>query len=224
MGSLAGACLLFLGMHWIVSGSPLRTPIANLLGERLFKALFAIIITLSLVWMAFAFMAAPYAETWGTAQALKPFSIGLMLLSFLLLISGVLDKNPTTLGLVPPDQVEARGMVRVTRHGGLLGLGLWGLAHFMVNGDWASHLLYGTIAIEGLIGPLNLDRKYRIKHGAAWDKFAAQTSYLPFSAILSGRNKLVLSEINGWMVLAAIGLFGLVMYYHQAWFGVALLP
>ena len=219
MESLIAACLFFLGMHWIISGSPLRTPIVNLLGEQLFKALFALTIAGSLIWMGMAFAAAPYIETWGTATALKPVSLVLMFFAFLMLTTGALDKNPTTLGLVPPDQVEARGMVRITRHAGLLGLGLWGLAHLIVNGDVASHWLYGTIAFEGLIAPLNLDRKYRARYGEAWKKFTEQTSYLPFVAIISGRNKLVLSELNIWGALVGVGLFAFVLYFHQSWFG-----
>ena len=221
MESLIAACLFFLGMHWIISGSPLRTPIVGLLGEPLFKGLFSLSIFVALGWMALAFSNAPYIETWGTATALKPASLVLMALCFLMLTTGALDKNPTTLGILPPDQVEARGMVRITRHAGLLGLGLWGLAHFIVNGDVASHWLYGTIAFQGLIAPLNLDRKYRARYGEAWERFTAQTSYLPFVAILRGRNKLVLSELNIWGALAGIGLFALVLYFHQAWFGVA---
>lgn len=224
MESLIASCLLFLGMHWIISGSPLRAYVVKPLGEPLFKALFALTIAGSLVWMGLAFSAAPYQPTWGTAEALKPVSLVLMALAFLMLVTSAFDKNPTTLGMVPPDQVEARGMVRITRHAGLLGLGLWGLAHFIVNGDWASHWVYGTIAFEGLIAPLNLDRKYRARYGEAWEKFTAQTSYLPFAAILSGRNKLVIRELNGWAALAGIGLFTLVLYFHQAWFGVSPLP
>ena len=224
MDSLIASCLFFLGMHWIISGSPLRAPVVKLFGEKLFKRLFAASIFVALSWMAVAFSSAPYVETWGTAAALKPVSLVLMVLSFLMLTTSALDKNPTTLGLVPPDQVEARGMVRITRHAGLFGLGLWGLAHFIVNGDVASHWVYGTIAFQGLIAPLNLDRKYRARYGEAWEKFTAQTSYLPFVAIASGRNKLVVSELNKWGALAGIGLFLLTLYFHQAWFGVSPLP
>ena len=174
--------------------------------------------------MAFAFSAAPYLPTWGTADALKPISLILMFFVFLLLPMSIFDKNPTLMGLVPPDQVTARGMVRITRHAGLIALGLWGLAHFIINGDWASHLLYGTIAFEGLIAPMNLDRKYRARYGESWDKFTSQTSYLPFIAIMSGRNKLVLSELNIWGALIGIVLFVTVLYFHQSWFGSSPLP
>ena len=220
MGSLIAATALFLGMHWIISGSPLRETIVARTGEAPFKAGFALIITVSIVWMGWAYAHAPYVATWGTAAGLKPLSWGLMALAFVLFAASLTDRNPTTLGRVPPDQVQARGMVRITRHAGLFGLGLWGLAHFLVNGDWASHLLFGSFAFQGLVAPLNLDRKYRRRYGAAWEAFARQPSYLPFVAIAQGRNRLVPGEINWIAVLAALGLFVLTLVYHQAWFGV----
>lgn len=214
---------VFLAMHWIVSGSPLRTPIVKFLGEKLFKVLFSISIVVALSWMIYAFLAAPYVPTWGTAESLKPLTLGLMLLVCLMLPLSIFDKNPTTLGIFPPDQVSARGIVRISRHAGLIALGLWGLAHLIVNGDWASHWLYGTIAFEGLIGPLNLDRKYRARYGEAWLKFSQQTSYLPFAAIISGRNKLVLTELNPWGLIAGLSLFVTLIYFHKAWFGISVL-
>jgi uncharacterized membrane protein len=219
MESLIAATALFLGMHWIVSGSPLRGVIVARMGEGPFKAAFALTITLSIVWMGWAYAHAPNVPTWGTAAGLKPVSWVLMALAFVMFGASVTARNPTTLGSVPPDQVEARGIVRITRHAGLFGLGLWGGAHFIVNGDWASHLLFGSFAFQGLIAPLNLDRKYRQRHGAAWDAFARQTSYLPFVAIAQGRNRLVLGEINWIAVAVALGLYALVFANHQAWFG-----
>jgi uncharacterized membrane protein len=219
MESLIAATALFLGMHWIVSGSPLRGVIVARLGEGPFKAAFALVITVSIVWMGWAYAHAPDIPTWGTAASLKPLNWVLMALAFVMFGASVTAKNPTTLGRVPPDQVEARGVVRITRHAGLFGLGLWGLAHFIVNGDWASHLLFGSFAFQGLVAPLNLDRKYRQRYGAAWDVFARQTSYLPFVAIAQGRNRLVLGEINWIAVAVALGLYALTFANHQVWFG-----
>lgn len=220
MGSLLAATALFVGLHVLLSGSPLRAHAVARTGEPAFKLGFSLAIALSLVWMGWAYAHAPHLETWGTASALKPLSFGLMLLAFLLFAAGLAERNPTTLGLLAPDQVEVRGMIRITRHPGLLALGLWGLAHFIVNGDWASHLLFGSFAFEGLIAPLNLDRKYRRRHGAAWDVFARQTSYLPFVAILRGRNRLVWRELP-WLALA-LGLvaFWLALELHPRVFGV----
>ena len=223
MESLIAACLFFLGMHWIISGSPLRDQVVNLLGEKLFKALFSISIFIAIGWMGIAYANAPELTTWGTAEQLKPVSLVIMLLAFLMLTTGAMDQNPTTLGLVAPDQVEARGMVRITRNAGLFGFGLWGVAHFIVNGDVASHWLYGTFMFQGLIAPLNMERKYKTRYGDGWTKFTDQTSYIPFAAIITGRNKLVISELNIWGALIGLGLFLLVLWYHQSWFGVSAL-
>lgn len=218
METLILATAVFIGMHRF-AGTPLRDVVASRLGEIPFKILFAIIITASLVAMVLSYRSAPYIETWGTAEALKPLAWILMAFSFVFLLLSVTEKNPTLLGLVSPDQVEAKGILRITRHPGLIGLGLWGLSHFLVNGDWASHLLFGSFAFEGLIGPLSLDRKYRRRYGATWDAFARQTSYLPFLAIIQGRNRLVLSEIKWPMALLALILYAIVLYYHERLFG-----
>jgi len=219
MENLIAACLLFLTMHWVVSGSPLRAPLVSVLGENLFKILFALITTINLIWMGVAYSSAPYVQTWGILIGLKPITIIIMFMVCIMLPMSIFDKNPTLLGLVSPDNVKAKGMLRITRHAGLIALGLWGMAHFIVNGDWASHIMFGTIAFEGLVGPLNLDRKYKARYGHAWDKFAAQTSYLPMGAIFSGRNKLVLNELNKWGFALGVCLFISLLYFHQDWFG-----
>ncbi len=68
MNSLIAACLLFLGMHWIVSGSPLRGYIVKYVDETLFKVLFSLIIFASLTWMALAFSTAPLHPYMGNCR------------------------------------------------------------------------------------------------------------------------------------------------------------
>lgn len=220
MTSLIAATALFVGLHALLSGSPLRAPVVARTGESSFKIGFSLSITLSLVWMGWSYAHAPHLETWGSASALKPLTVGLMLLAFLLFSASLAEHNPTTLGLIAPDRVAVRGMLRITRHPGLLALGLWGLAHFIVNGDWASHLLFSSFALQGLVAPINLDRKYRRRHGAAWEVFARQTSYLPFVAILQGRNRLVWRELP-WLAMGlGLAAFALATTLHARLIGV----
>ena len=66
-----------------------------------------------------------------------------------------------------------------------------------------------------------MERKYRRRFGQAWETLASQSSHLPFVAILAGRNRLVLSEIN-WMLFAVIlAVYAIVLAFHAAWFGVS---
>lgn len=224
MSSLTAACALFLGLHWIIAGSPLRGVIVSRTGEKPFRMAFSLAIAVSLVWMGWAFAHAPYIETWGKADMLKPLSLALMAFAFILLGVGAFAKNMNILTQNEPDQVKVGGILRITRNPALIGLGLWGLAHFIINGDWAAHLLFGSFAFQGLIGPLNMERKYRNKYGAAWDGFSRQTSHIPFLAILTGRNRLVLSEINQPIFAASLAAYAIVLYYHNAWFGASPLP
>ena len=224
MQSLICATALFLGMHWIISGSPLRNPIVAAIGEKPFKLIFSITIAASITWMAIAYGDAKYQPTWGTADALKPASLVLIALSFVMIFLGVFSNNANTNMSAQPDEIEVRGIVRITRHSAVFGLGLWGLGHFIVNGDIASHIFFGSFAFQGLIAPLNMDRKFSRRYGQAWEQYCAKTSYLPFGAILSGRNRLVLNEINWIAALSGLLVFALFFYFHTSWFGVAAYP
>lgn len=219
--SLGLACALFLGLHWLVAGSPLRRVIVTITGEKIFRAVFSLAVLVSLLWMGWAYAHAPYIETWGEAVDLKPVALVLMAFAFVFFIVGTFAKNMSILNQNTPEDVNVKGMLRITRNPGLIGLGLWGLAHFIVNGDWAGHLLFGSFAFQGLVGPLNMERKYRKKFGAAWDAYVSQTSHVPFLAILTRRNRLVLSEISKSLLIASLLAYALVLYYHAAWFGVS---
>ncbi|HEY8856687.1 MAG TPA: NnrU family protein [Rugosibacter sp.] len=219
LSALISACTLFIGLHWIIAGSPLRSPIVNVMGEKTFRILFSLAVLFSLVWMGWAYAHSPYIETWGKADALKPIAEILMAFAFIFLIVGTFSKNISVLNQNQPQDIRASGILRITRNPGLVGFGLWGLAHFMVNGDWAGHLLFGSFLFQGLIGPLNMERKYRNKYGPAWTAFVAQTSHVPFLAILTGKNRLAVSEISKPLLLISIIAFILVLYYHATWFG-----
>jgi uncharacterized membrane protein len=221
MSSLIAACAMFLGLHWIVSGSPMRGVIVARTGEKPYKIVFSLAVAVSLVWMIYAYAHAPYIVTWGTASALKPLAFVLVAFAFILFILGTLTKNLNSLDQYTAAQVEIRGILRITRNPGLIGLGLWGLAHFMVRGDWASHMFFGAYAFQGIIAPYNMERKYHRRFGTAWETLASQSSHIPFVAILTGRNRLVLNEINWTLFAVSLALYAIVLKFHAAWFGVS---
>lgn len=224
MNSLIAACGLFLGVHWLISGSPLRAAVVGLLGENLFRALFSLTVLVSIIWMGIAYAHAPYLPTWGSAGALRPLSLLLMAFAVWLFALGIVTPNPTTMGRGEPETTGVTGVLRITRHPGLIALGLWGLSHFIVRGDWASHLLFGSFAFQGLIGPLNMERKYRRRYGEGWKVFTRQTSYIPFAAILSGRNRLAVRELSWIASLAALLVFVVLLVLHQPVLGVSPFP
>ena len=80
------------------------------------------------------------------------------------------------------------GIVRVTRHPFLLGVGLRASIHLIANGDAASIVFFGCFVLVSVAGPLSIDTKRRRLLGAErWGPFAAQTFILPFAAIAEKR-------------------------------------
>jgi uncharacterized membrane protein len=61
---------------------------------------------------------------------------------------------------------------------------------------------------------VSIDRKRRRVLAAVWDEFEAQTSRLPFAAILAGRTRFELSEFHVWQVALAVALFSAVFWLH----------
>ena len=225
MVSLLLAALFFVAIHLGWSGTALRDATVGRTGWRGYMVLFTVASALGIVWLASAYAAAPYLPTWGQLQWWKPVAIALMLPAFLLVVIGLTTPNPTAVaqeGLVtqPP-----RGIVRVTRHPFLVGAALWACVHLVENGDWASLLLFGSLAVVALAGTVSIDAKRRRALGAqAWDGFASRTSIVPFAAIIGGRNTFVPGEIGWWRPAAGLVAYALMLGGHSHIIGVSPFP
>jgi uncharacterized membrane protein len=114
-------------------------------------------------------------------------------------------------------------MLRVTRHPFLWSVVGWSSAHLLVNADASSLLLFSSLGLTALRGTFDIDRKRRRSNPAEFARFAAITSNLPFTAVITGRNRLVMREM--WLAL----LIGLVLAFvavalHAQFFGAPALP
>ena len=210
------AALFWLALHLLVAG-PLRRGLAARLGERVFFGLFSLLSIVGLVCLVFAYRAAPFVPLWPTAPAAGYVALSLVLVAFMLIVFGGGRRNPTATRAdrFLAGRLPVHGITRVTRHPRLSGVALWAMAHLLVNGHLAALLLFGAILVSALNGMVSIDRKRRLALGAAaWDDFAAQTSRLPFVAILAGRNRLELGELAVWQFVLAVGLFAGVFWLH----------
>jgi uncharacterized membrane protein len=175
------------------------------------------------LWLAHAYRAAEYVETWGQLTWFKPFAAILMLAAFLFAVLGVTTANPTAVGgerLLEKD-APAVGVLRVTRHPFLWGLALWALTHLLANGDVASLILFGSLLVLVLGGMGSIDAKRRKTYGEHWEHFAAATSVIPFMAIQQGRNRREWKEFKWWQLAAALVAYAALMHFHKTLFGVS---
>ena len=83
--------------------------------------------------------------------------------------------------------------------------------------------IWGILCL-GVFGMIHMEARKRRELGGAWDRFANQSSLIPFAAVLSGRVKASLGEI-GWSRLAAgLILYLLLLFGHRIVIDVPLLP
>ena len=217
MPDLIAACAYFLLIHFGVSGTRLRDRLTAGLGERPYRGLFALASFIGIGWMIYAYRHAPLIPTWGFLLGFRPAAWVLVFIAFLFVVIGVLTPTPTKVGMESRlDPEMARGMVRITRHPFLWGVGLWAATHLIVNGDVASLILFGSLLLLAIGGTASIDAKRRRKFPEGWRKFAQATSSVPFAAIASGGNRLApaFGEIGAWRILAALVLYALTFYLH----------
>jgi uncharacterized membrane protein len=227
MVSLILACAAFVGIHVFVSGTSLRDVLTARMGEKAYMGAFSIASFAALAWIVLAYMDAPYLELWAPSPGLRHATLLLVFIGFMFIVIGQSTPNPTATGQAGALKQEhaARGIVRITRHPFLWGIVLWAAGHMLINGDVAALVLFVSMLALGLIGPFLIDAKRARRDPEGWARFAAETSWLPFAAIVQGRTQLSLSEIGWWRPLAAIAVYLVfVLWLHQWLFGVAPLP
>ena len=223
MTQLIAAAAFFVLLHLLVSGTRLRGALVSGIGEGAYMGLFSLASLGGIVWLAIAYgHAKGVGETyWDLGRGARDAQLVVQLIAFLLIVPGLATRNPTSVkqegALERPDVVS--GMLRITRHPFLWGVAIWAAGHLLANGDMPSILLFGSLLALAVLGTFSIDAKRKRALGAAWDGFAAQTSNLPFGAIVSGRQKLSLGEIGWWRILLAVVIWAAVLFAHPYLFG-----
>lgn len=188
MGNLIAACAAFLGTHFLLS-HPLRKPLVDAVGERLFLGIYSLVAFATLGWVAHAYGRIPdAAPLWAVGDGIWGVASAIMLLASVLLI-GSLIRNPALPDPTgTPKAVPApRGVFAITRHPMMWGFGLWALAHILVFPQPAQIVLAASIGFLALVGAVMQDRKKQRLQPDFWPRWQAVTSYWPFVAITQGR-------------------------------------
>jgi uncharacterized membrane protein len=130
-------------------------------------------------------------------------------------------RNPTAAGGEALIGAGATGMQRITRHPMLWSFAIWAAVHVLGNGDSAALVFFGAFLVTALVGMPNIDAKLARRAPDAWPRLAAATSILPFGAIATGRNRLVLGEIGWGPPVAGLLAWAAMLHFHARFFGVA---
>jgi uncharacterized membrane protein len=214
--SLVLAALCFAGLHVGIAGTRARDGLTARLGEQAYLGLFSLASIVGMIWLTTAYADAPYVPLWGQLPGLRPLALPVVLLAFVLVVLGLTTPSPTVVGGEKTLEAAepAIGIQRVSRHPFLWGVTIWAAMHLVVNGHAKALVLFGTLLFLGLYGPPSIDAKRRRRFGAAWERYEAATSNVPFAAIVQGRNRFVWREIGWGRVAFAAAVFGAFLVVH----------
>lgn len=225
MNDLIAAAVFLVGTHLGIASTQLRTALVQRLGEGAYRVVYSLLSLVALGWLIVAWRAAPDLPLW-EATGWRHFAVALMPLPLLLAVCALTQRNPTAVGssLDPDAPAPATGILRVTRHPLMWGIGLWAILHLAANGDAASLVLFGALAVLALAGAVAIDQRRIRAAPPGWGVFMQATSNVPLLAVLQRRQKLVPREIGLGRVAATIGLYVALVYLHPWLFGVGVMP
>ena len=211
--SLALATVAFVGSHFLMS-HPLRVRLIQNLSEKGFALVYSLVASFTLIWMILA---------WRSINNSIPFWVaplwwwsvasGIMLLALTLLV-GSFIRNPAFPhpGAEPKAIPPAKGVFAITRHPMNWSFILWAMVHISLWGSPRNLIVAGGIFILALFGSIGQDAKKRGLYGQSWRGWEAQTSFIPFGALLSGKAKWR-AAAPGWIPIV----FGLLLWLAITW-------
>jgi uncharacterized membrane protein len=218
ISNLIAAAAFFILFHRGVSGSRLRGRAVDRLGVAAYARLFGLVSIGALVWLGFAYAGAGAGgmRLWPVPPAVAWLQWVLQPIACLFVIAGLTTRNPATFGqeAVADAAEPVWGMLRVTRHPFLWGIGVFAIGHLLTTPTPRGLVLFGSLAFVALTGTRSIDAKRRRSMGSKWLVFEAQTSNLPFAAIVAGRQRFRWRELGWWRPGLSVSLAALLGALH----------
>jgi uncharacterized membrane protein len=215
--------IAFVASHLVLSQRPIRGALIRAMGEWPFRGLYSLLALLTLGGAGVAQWREPHAGPvlWDLPLTLElACAVPLMALAFVLLPQALATPSPAGMA---PVAVEARGVLRITRHPMNMALVCFGLAHALANGCLGDVAFFGAFVALGLIGSWHQDRRKAVELGQPFVELQRQTSLLPFVAILRGAARLRPRELKLLPLVLGGALFVAVLVLHGRFFGADLL-
>lgn len=219
------AAVAFMLVH-ALPATGLRPWLIRRIGTPGYLAGFSILSIGLLVVMALAYReAAPASPLWIAGPSLRIIIALFMLVAFWLAVAANSQRNPAAVGggATLEESAAPRGVFTVTRHPLLVAIVLWGILHLIANADIPSLILFGSFIVTSIAGAAAQDRRKEQEIGAAWRRYVAQTSRMPFAAIVERRTRFDHSDITWWRVAITLALWLAFLIGHGDIFGVPVL-
>jgi uncharacterized membrane protein/cytochrome c551/c552 len=189
--------------HLVLSSVPIRTRLTRALGPGGYMLGYSLYAAATLTWVIWAYIVAPYVPLWTPQLWTRWLPLACMPIVMVLM-----------LGSFIPTGRPHGGMTSITRHPQLWAQGIWGLCHLPPNGDVATVAVFGGLAALSFAGMIHIELRKRATPDDKWRELVAETSVVPFGAVIRGDNKLSLAEL-ALPVAVGLGSYGGFLYMHE---------
>lgn len=144
MGLLISGLLIWSLVHFSPSvAQPLKQTLVSQLGEKAYKALFAVLILAGLALIIFGWRSSVPTFLYQLPGFVRHIAMLLVLFAFILFGASSY-----------PTRIKS-----VIRHPQLTGVAVWAAAHLLVNGDSRSVLLFGWIGVWAILEIVFINRR-----------------------------------------------------------------
>ncbi len=198
--------LLFVGTHITLTTSRIRTALIARLGPwgfgYLFSAVAALSFGLAIHTLAIYQGEGPPGLGLERFAGIRWLGIGLIVSGVALSVASFGSLPASTLALlVEGSPREPRGLERITRHPFFVGTALLGTGHVLLASRLVGAIAFSGLALLSIGGAMHQDAKLRSNLGQSYVDYLAQTSFVPFAAMIGRRQQLVAREIP-WLGFA----------------------
>ncbi len=216
MELLVAGCIAFFVTHVGISSTPLRSMMQNTMGAQPYLGVYSVISFATLGLMIYGYGQVPHVDyIWYPSETAYKVTKVMMVLGVVLLVMGTMTKNPTQVMMDKAVEEELAGLLKITRHPIQWGILIFAIAHIIANGDIASLMMFGSLAAVSFFGMLSMDARKRQEDSEHWRSFMTTTSMVPFLAIVQGKAKLSLGELNWAAFVAGVGLYAVIYWLHD---------
>ncbi len=186
--------LAFGGSHVVLSSQPIRRRLVARLGESGFIFLYSLVAIATFAvlvhYVALHRFVEPQASLLVTIPPVRGALIVLSVFGFSLFVTAVLVYPRLPMATFQHRVMPARGVQQITRHPFFSGIAIWAAAHSFLAPSRVTFVFFIGIVVLSFVGGLHQDRRLIAELGEPYRAYVASTSFWPFVAVITKRQKL----------------------------------
>ena len=215
--------LMFGGSHIIGSSIPVRNFFISRIGIPGFKIVYSLVALATFVPLCYVFFNNVHAGYlfYNPGYIIKLTAHFIMLGAIIVLLQALVTPNPMTTMTELSGRVvsRAQGIQRITRHPQNFGFAIFGFAHVLANSCAGDCLFFGGFVVYGVLSALHQDKRTLATGREEIKQFQSDTSFVPFAAILTGKQRPAFAEYSLPALAASVIIFIVLRLFHGRVFG-----